>query len=297
MSTWHADAVTDSSRRASDLARLRREPPRFRQVAVRRLAPLSPRLVRVTLAGDELDGFTVTKPAASVRLLIPERDTTELVVPAWNGNEFLLAGGRRPTIRTFTPRRTDPAALELDLDIVVHGGGAASIWVDQVQRGLGGGDLGSRTRLRHRRHRARVPARRRRNRDPGDEPTPRTPPAERAAPGPDRGRAPRRASHRGRSVARGCHMGRSARGRATRRCTVRGDSCGTRSPQERRSGSQAKPPRCSASVATCSTSATSPVGTQRCAATGNTAAPATTRPSDRASQMPRVAASVRAMTP
>ncbi len=135
MSTWHADAVTDSSRRASDLARLRREPPRFRQVAVRRLAPLSPRLVRVTLAGDELDGFTVTKPAASVRLLIPERDTTELVVPAWNGNEFLLAGGRRPTIRTFTPRRTDPEALELDLDIVVHGGGAASIWVDQVSEG------------------------------------------------------------------------------------------------------------------------------------------------------------------
>ena len=135
MSTWHADAVTDSSRRVSDLARLRREPPRFRQVAVRRLAPLSPRLVRVTLAGDELDGFTVTKPAASVRLLIPERGTTELVVPAWNGNEFLLAGGRRPTIRTFTPRRTDPAALELDLDIVVHGGGAASMWVDQVSEG------------------------------------------------------------------------------------------------------------------------------------------------------------------
>jgi len=38
-------------------------------------------------------------------------------MPSWNGNEFLLADGRRPTIRTFTPRRVDPEALELDLDV------------------------------------------------------------------------------------------------------------------------------------------------------------------------------------
>ena len=35
-------------------------------------------------------------------------------MPAWNGNEFLLPDGRRPAIRTFTPRRVDPDALELD---------------------------------------------------------------------------------------------------------------------------------------------------------------------------------------
>ena len=57
---WLTEIAPDGAERTLDFAR-------FRQVAVRRLGPLSPRLVRVTLAGDELDGFTVTKPAASVR--------------------------------------------------------------------------------------------------------------------------------------------------------------------------------------------------------------------------------------
>ena len=116
-------------------ARMRREPPRFRRVAVRRVEQLTPRMVRVTFAGSELEGLTVGHPAASVRLLLPSPGTTELVMPAWNGNEFLLPDGRRPTIRTFTPFAVDPEALELDLEIVVHGGGAASEWVTAAQPG------------------------------------------------------------------------------------------------------------------------------------------------------------------
>jgi len=96
---------------------------------------LSPRLLRVTLAGPELQGLTVEQPAASVRLLLPEPGTAELATPTWNGNEFLLADGRRPTIRTFTPRRMDPAALELDVDIVFHGSGAASEWAHAAEPG------------------------------------------------------------------------------------------------------------------------------------------------------------------
>jgi NADPH-dependent ferric siderophore reductase len=120
--------VMSRSDRSPTSMRLRREPPRFRRVAVRRVGQLSPRLVRVTLAGGELEGLTVDQPAASVRLLLPSPGADELVMPTWNGNEFLLPDGRRPTIRTFTPRRVDPEALELDLDVVVHGGGVASGW-------------------------------------------------------------------------------------------------------------------------------------------------------------------------
>src|SRR4029077_9329305 len=93
--------------------RPRRDPPRFRRGMVRRVEPRSPRLLRVTLAGPELQGLTVEHPAASVRLLLPSAASGELVFPAWNGNEFLLADGRRPVIRTFTPRRLDRDALEL----------------------------------------------------------------------------------------------------------------------------------------------------------------------------------------
>lgn len=89
---------------------------------------------RVTLAGPALEGLTVEEPAASVRLLLPA-DDGGLVIPRWNGNEFLLPDGRRPPIRTFTPRRSDPETRELDLHIVVHGRGAASQWADAVGPG------------------------------------------------------------------------------------------------------------------------------------------------------------------
>jgi NADPH-dependent ferric siderophore reductase len=92
-------------------------------------------MVRVTLAGAELDGLTVEQPASSVRLLLPPPGTHELVMPTWNGNEFLLPDGRRPTIRTFTPRRVDTEALELDLEIVVHGSGLASDWAQAAEPG------------------------------------------------------------------------------------------------------------------------------------------------------------------
>jgi NADPH-dependent ferric siderophore reductase len=107
-------------------------------VEVRRVERASPRLVRVTFAGAELGGLTVEQPAASVRLLLPSPGTSELVMPTWNGNEFLLPDGRRPTIRTFTPWRVDAQALELDVGIVVHGAGAASEWADGAEAGAVG---------------------------------------------------------------------------------------------------------------------------------------------------------------
>lgn len=121
----------------TDRTVVRREPPRFRPVTLQRVEPVSPRLVRATLTGSELAGFALDLPAASVRILLPSPGTTELVVPVWNGNEFLLPDGRRPTIRTFTPRRADPDALELDVEIVVHGNGAASKWAATAAPGDG----------------------------------------------------------------------------------------------------------------------------------------------------------------
>jgi NADPH-dependent ferric siderophore reductase len=89
---------------------------------------------RVTLVGDELAGLTVAQPAASVRVLLPTR-AAGLVLPAWTGNEFLLPDGRRPTIRTLTPRRVDPEKRELDVEIVIHGSGAASAWAQVAEPG------------------------------------------------------------------------------------------------------------------------------------------------------------------
>jgi len=115
--------------------RVRREPPRFRQMELRWVEPLNPHMARVTFGGPDLEGLQINEPAASVRLLIPSPTADTLVMPEWNGNEFLLGDGQRPTIRTFTPRRVDPEALELDLDVVLHEGGAVSDWVGRAVPG------------------------------------------------------------------------------------------------------------------------------------------------------------------
>jgi len=116
------------------LERKRREPPPFRLVGVRRVEYLTPFMARVTFGGIGLDGLVIKEPAASVRLLLPEPGA-DLVVPTWSGNEFLLPDGGRPLIRTFTPRYFRVPALELDLDIVLHAGGAASNWVKGARVG------------------------------------------------------------------------------------------------------------------------------------------------------------------
>lgn len=92
-------------------------------------------MIRVTLGGPEVEGLLIEEPAASVRLLLPAAGADQLTMPTWSGNEFLLPDRRRPTIRTFTPRRLDLEALELDLEVVVHGGGAASGWADTATPG------------------------------------------------------------------------------------------------------------------------------------------------------------------
>jgi NADPH-dependent ferric siderophore reductase len=89
----------------------------------------------VTLAGSDLAGFAVDEPAASVRLLVPPAGSDALVMGTWTGNEFLLPDGRRPGIRTFTPLRSDPEALELDVAVVLHGDGVVSRWVERARPG------------------------------------------------------------------------------------------------------------------------------------------------------------------
>jgi NADPH-dependent ferric siderophore reductase len=117
----------------NDITHLRREPPAFRRVTVGRIEDLTPFLRRFTFVGDELEGLAIDEPAASVRLLISSPGTDELVMPEWTGNEFLLPDGRRPLIRTFTPRHLRDG--EIDLDVVLHGDIGASGWAHAASVG------------------------------------------------------------------------------------------------------------------------------------------------------------------
>ena len=95
--------------------RVRREPPPFRMARVVGTERPTPHVVRVVFDGPDLHKLVVDEPAASVRLLLPSRGTSDLEVPTWNGNEFLLANGERPIIRTFTPIRLPAMMLDQNL--------------------------------------------------------------------------------------------------------------------------------------------------------------------------------------
>jgi NADPH-dependent ferric siderophore reductase len=119
----------DDDHSSAKLAQIRREPPPYRRVAVRSVEPVTPHMVRIVLTGGELDGFAIESPASSVRVLLPQSGSDELVMVTWTGNQFELPDGSRPPIRTFTPRRFDADLNELTLDIVLHDHGAATDWV------------------------------------------------------------------------------------------------------------------------------------------------------------------------
>ena len=73
-----------SARQSDPKAPLRREPPQFRLVAVDRIAPLTPRMTRVVLAGPELDGLAIDEPAslaAFAYLAVSQPTASELSGP------------------------------------------------------------------------------------------------------------------------------------------------------------------------------------------------------------------------
>jgi NADPH-dependent ferric siderophore reductase len=115
--------------------RKRREPPPFLRVEVVASSDMTPRLRRITLAGDGLAAYADTAPAASVRLLLPRPGRADIEVPTWNGNEFLDAQGERPLLRTLTPLAFDADRRALDVAVVRHGPGALSTWAGRAEPG------------------------------------------------------------------------------------------------------------------------------------------------------------------
>jgi NADPH-dependent ferric siderophore reductase len=100
-----------------DPAGARSRKPRY-TATVKSVQRLTPRIVRVTFSGDELAGFGWNGPAAHIKLIFGD-----------------VSAEPRPPSRTYTPRRFDAAARELDVDFVLHGEGPASNWASQAAVG------------------------------------------------------------------------------------------------------------------------------------------------------------------
>jgi len=107
------------------------------------VAPLTPRMARVTFAAPSLAGFPVEQPGEIVTLIWPEPGG-DLVLPE-RGWRF-PAGVPEPHARNYTVRDHDADAGTLDVDFVLHGDhGVASAWAQRARPGDRLGFAGPRT--------------------------------------------------------------------------------------------------------------------------------------------------------
>jgi NADPH-dependent ferric siderophore reductase len=102
-------------------------PIEVRTVTVTRREYVTPTMVRLTFGGPGLDGLHTYQADDHVKVIFPDPDGTYRV-PVPNDAHMLDWPRPSPTTRTYTIRRYDPAAGELDLDFVLHDGGLASTW-------------------------------------------------------------------------------------------------------------------------------------------------------------------------
>lgn len=93
-----------------------------------------PNIVRVTLGGPELAGFSSDGPSDHLKVFFPDPATGILTLPDV-GPDGMRRGAEGVVIsRDYTPRAFRPG--ELDLDIVVHGvDGPASAWAELAKPG------------------------------------------------------------------------------------------------------------------------------------------------------------------
>jgi NADPH-dependent ferric siderophore reductase len=125
--------MAETSERTQQPSRPR---PRFRTLQVRRVEPLTPRMIRVTLAGDELEGFETPAPTQHLKLVIPEPGQDRPVLPDPSLPKGAVAPGQpRPLMRTYTIGRYDAASGELDIDFALHTDWPASTWAAQAKAG------------------------------------------------------------------------------------------------------------------------------------------------------------------
>ncbi|ADV65964.1 siderophore-interacting protein [Deinococcus maricopensis] len=129
------------------ITRVGPHPVQLRLLDVKAVQDLTPRLRRVTLTGDALDGFRSEGADDHVKLFFPAPGERTPHLPTFGptGPTF-PEGVTPPARRDYTPRQYRPDVHELDIDFVLHGDGPGATWAANAQPGdrLGvGGPRGS----------------------------------------------------------------------------------------------------------------------------------------------------------
>jgi NADPH-dependent ferric siderophore reductase len=117
-------------------------------LTVASVADVTPSVRRVVLSGS---AEAVAAAGPTVNLLVPRVDDP---TPRWpaiarDGRIVWPLGAHGVSLRSYTARRQDPTAGELEIDFVLHGDGPAAAWAAVARPGAllgiaGAGELGNR---------------------------------------------------------------------------------------------------------------------------------------------------------
>ncbi|GER09841.1 siderophore-interacting protein [Variovorax boronicumulans] len=108
---------------------------RFRQLTVKTVQRVTPHLIRITLTGDALQGFTSPGFDDHAKLFFPDAATGQLTLPTTGPDGPVWPEGGRPAMRDYTPRRHDAQANTLEIDFALHDAGPATQWAEQAKPG------------------------------------------------------------------------------------------------------------------------------------------------------------------
>ncbi len=100
---------------AHEITRHRLEPKR-RSLTVKEKSRITPGMIRIVFAGNDLADFASLAPDDHVKLFIPSQ----------------AGQGER---RDYTPRRYDPVAHTLTIDFAIHDAGPATRWAIEAEPG------------------------------------------------------------------------------------------------------------------------------------------------------------------
>jgi NADPH-dependent ferric siderophore reductase len=119
-----------------NIVRVRHDGAVRRQLTVQRVERLAPKMLRVTLGGDQLEGFNS----------LGFDDHVKLIFDASTGEKDGTPLSTKPPMRDFTPRRFDGVARQLVIDFAIHEAGVATAWAISAEPGQSlsvGGPRGS----------------------------------------------------------------------------------------------------------------------------------------------------------
>jgi NADPH-dependent ferric siderophore reductase len=126
--------VTTPAAPATPAGPRRRKPPRLAEVTA--VTKIAPRLVSVLVTGPELDPFADAAPTSHLKVFLPAEGQDAPALPEFTPDGAVYADDTpRPVVRTYTPRRYDPATKTLEIQFLLHGEGPASAWAERVRPG------------------------------------------------------------------------------------------------------------------------------------------------------------------